>query len=90
MSERRSGGGSLFFALVFVGAIVKFFWVIAAVLGAIVLFGLVWWLPSRAADRADERCKKRAALVARADAQHAWVLAGDERGTYGKYRPRGY
>jgi hypothetical protein len=29
-----------------------------------------------------------AALVARADQQHAWVLAGDERGIYGDYAPK--
>jgi hypothetical protein len=30
----------------------------------------------------------RAALVARADQQHAWVLAGDDRGIYGDYPPK--
>jgi hypothetical protein len=27
--------------------------------------------------------REHAELVARADAQHAWVLAGDDRGVYG-------
>jgi hypothetical protein len=29
-----------------------------------------------------------AALVARADQQHAWVLAGDDRGISGEYPPK--
>ena len=36
------------------------------------------------------RCWMNAALVARADQQHAWVLAGDDRGVYGDYRPEGF
>jgi len=28
---------------------------------------------------------ERVAIVARPDQQHAWVLAGDERGTYGAF-----
>ena len=31
-----------------------------------------------------------AAVAARADQQHAWVLAGDDRGTYNEYRPEVY
>jgi hypothetical protein len=31
--------------------------------------------------------EKRAALVARADQQHAWTLAGDDRGVYVEYPP---
>ncbi|AFL48013.1 hypothetical protein AVANI_49 [Mycobacterium phage Avani] len=27
------------------------------------------------------------AVVARADRQHAWVLAGDPRGVFGEYKP---
>jgi hypothetical protein len=29
--------------------------------------------------------RRRAAMAARADQQHAWVLQGDERGVYGQY-----
>jgi hypothetical protein len=32
----------------------------------------------------DER-RRLAGLLARADQQHRWVLAGDERGVYGEY-----
>jgi hypothetical protein len=31
--------------------------------------------------------REHAALVARADEQHAWVLAGDDRGVYGEHAP---
>jgi hypothetical protein len=46
--------------LLLVGVLIKYWWLVALVL---------------------------AALVARADQQHAWALAGDERGTYGRYTP---
>jgi ABC-type Fe3+-siderophore transport system permease subunit len=89
MSQRRSGGGlgAAFVLLIFVGAIVKFWAWIAAALGALMVFGLLLWLTFYVERRVDERYAKRAGLVARADQQHAWVLAGDARGTYGEYPP---
>jgi hypothetical protein len=33
------------------------------------------------------RRRAQAAIVARADRQHSQVLAGDDRGVYGDYRP---
>jgi len=42
---------------------------------------------SRAARRVDAEHQARAALVARADQQHALILAGDDRGVYGEYPP---
>jgi hypothetical protein len=89
MSERRSGGGfgAAFVLLIFIGFIAKFWAWIAAVLGALVVFGLLVWLTFYVERRVDERYEKRAALVARADQQHAWVLAGDDRGIYGDYTP---
>jgi hypothetical protein len=90
MPERRSGGGlgAAFLLLIFVGAIVKFWAWIAAVLGALMVFGLLVWLTFYLERRVDERYAERAALVARADQQHAWVLAGDDRGIYGDYAPK--
>lgn len=44
----------------------------------------------RAARRVDARYERERALVARADQQHAWVLAGDDRGVYVDYRPEVY
>ncbi|HWS91523.1 MAG TPA: hypothetical protein VN306_03195 [Mycobacterium sp.] len=44
-----------------------------------VLFVGLLWLAFYAARRVDAKHEERAALVARADQQHAWVLAGDDR-----------
>jgi cytoskeletal protein RodZ len=53
---------------------------------AVLLVGLLW-LALYVVRRVDDREEKRDALVARADQQHAWVLAGDDRGIYGDYWP---
>ena len=89
MGERRGGGGlgAAFVLLIFIGAIVKFWAWIAAVLGGLMVFGLLLWLTFYVERRVDAREEMRAALVARADQQHAWVLAGDDRGIYGQYTP---
>jgi ABC-type Fe3+-siderophore transport system permease subunit len=90
MGARRSGGGfgaAFVVLLIFVGAVVKFWAWIAAVLGALMVFGLLLWLTFHLERRVDARYERRAALVARADQQHAWVLAGDARGIYGDYIP---
>jgi hypothetical protein len=84
---RRNGGGSLF-VLTIVGFIAKFFCWIVAVLAALVLFGLLLWLAFRVARRVDAEHQAQAALVARADQQHLWILAGDDRGLYGDYPPK--
>jgi hypothetical protein len=48
---------------------------------------LGWWSCTQI-DAADERKRREhAALIARADQQHAWVFAGDDRGLYGEYPP---
>jgi hypothetical protein len=44
------------------------------------------WLEWREKRRGRKHLE-RAAIARRADQQHAWVLAGDERGTYGDYPP---
>lgn len=89
-SERRGGGGGFgaaFLLLIFIGFIAKFWAWILAVLGSLLVFGLLLWLTFYLERRSDALYEKRAALVARADQQHAWVLAGDDRGTYGRYPP---
>ena len=78
---------SFFVVLLVIGLIVAFRWWIAAALGLIALAAVLLWLSFYAARRVDARHEKRAALVARADQQHAWVLAGDDRGIYGDYMP---
>ena len=36
---------------------------------------------------ADAVTRRNAAIAARADQQHQWVMEGDERGVYGDYPP---
>ena len=54
---------------------------------AVLLVGLLW-LALYAVRRVDDREEKCDALVARADQQHTWILAGDDRGIYGDYPPK--
>jgi hypothetical protein len=88
-SERRGGGGlgAAFVLLIVVGAVAKFWVDIVVALGALVLFGMLLWFAVRAARRVDAEHQAQAGLVARADEQHAWVLDGDDRGTFGQYPP---
>jgi hypothetical protein len=88
-SERRGGGGfgAGFVLLVFVGFVVKFWvWILAAIV-AVALVVLAYLLSNRARERRAVQRAADAAIVARADQQHAWTLAGDERGIYGEYTP---
>jgi hypothetical protein len=91
MSDESRGGsggfGGAFVLLIVVGAIVKFWVWIAVAFGAAVVFGLLLWAAFYAARRVDARENARLAIVARADRQHAWVLAGDDRGLHGDYPP---
>lgn len=73
--------------LLLLGLVAKFWWLILPVLGGAVLFAAVLCLAFHLVGRLDARYEARAALVAWADRQHAWVLAGDERGVYGDYAP---
>jgi hypothetical protein len=83
-SSERSAGGSLFVLLLAVGFVVMFWWVFAAILGVLLLGCAAWYV----SQRLDARDAARRALVARADQQHAWVVAGDDRGIYGDYAPK--
>ena len=71
--------------LIAVSLAVKLFWWIVGIVGVIVA---VHW-GRRAVDwhaeRVEAERRRLAGLVARADQQHRWVLAGDERGVYGEY-----
>ncbi|TVS76953.1 ATP synthase subunit I [Mycobacterium helveticum] len=62
---------------------------VAAAAGT-VLWWFVRWLDRRLDARDGRRAAQAAglaAIIARADQQHAWTLAGDDRGTYGEYPP---
>jgi hypothetical protein len=63
---------------------VKYWWLIACLIGSIVAV----YRAVRAFDRHDDRVeaerRRLAGIVARADQQHAWVMQGDPRGTFGE------
>jgi hypothetical protein len=76
-----------------VGGVIRYVWLTLAVVAAVALLWLLWfagwldrWLTTRDATRA-ARAVALAAIVARADQQHSWVLAGDDRGVYGEHPP---
>jgi hypothetical protein len=77
-----------------VGGVNRYAWLILAVVAAVALLWLLWfavWLDRRLTMRDATRAARAAALAAvaaRADQQHAWVLAGDDRGIYGEYTPK--
>jgi hypothetical protein len=91
MSDESRGGsggfGGAFVLLIFVGFVVKFWVWIAVAFGAAIVFGLLLWAAFYAARRVDAREHARLAIAARAEQQHAWVLAHDDRGIYGDYVP---
>src|SRR6187549_75063 len=69
--------------LLLVGFVRKYWWFIALVVAAVAACKCApeVWARHQAAVAAQRR--RVAALAARADQQHQWVLAGDLRGTYG-------
>jgi hypothetical protein len=86
--------GGLFRILLLIGIIAKFWWAIVGVLMFAVLCVVLWWFVrwlDRWLDARDARRAARAAglaeIAARAEQQHAWTLAGDERGVFGEYPP---
>ena len=74
----------IFRVLVLIGFVVKFWWLVLLLLGALAVgwWALVVW--TRHDDELERRRRAQAAIVARADEQHAWVLDGDDRGVYGE------
>ncbi len=76
--------GQLFSLLLVVGFVVAYFkWIIAAVAA---YFAYRWGRGAWARHCADADAweAEQKAIAKRADQQHAWVLAGDPRGTYGE------
>jgi hypothetical protein len=71
--------------LAYVAAVV--FSVLAVGLAAYGLFRLMRYVWCAYRVGRSERLRRRAELVARAEIQHRWYLAGDPRGTYGRYPP---
>jgi uncharacterized membrane protein YccC len=93
MSSERGEGGGLgagFVVLLFVGFVVKFWlWILAAI-AAVVGIVLVFYLVHCSDKRRAAELVRDAAIARRADQQHAWTLAGDDRGAYGEYPPAGF
>jgi hypothetical protein len=77
----------LFAVLFAVGFVLAYWWII--MLGVAVVLAVklapIAYHRYQAAVAAEQT--RLAAIAARADQQHAWVLAGDDRGVYGAYPP---
>jgi hypothetical protein len=70
-----------------VGLAVKFWWLIAGIIGVIVA---VYWgrcAADRHAERVEAERRRLAEIAARADQQHEWVMQGDDRGHFSEFPP---
>jgi hypothetical protein len=67
--------------------VAHFFWLLVAVAVTATAGRLIGAALKRHDDRDAWRRRRDADLCARADRQHAAVLAGDHRGVYGQYPP---
>jgi hypothetical protein len=65
----------------------KFWWLLAALASPLLVGRLIGGWFARRDDWASARRRADAELCARADQQHHFVLAGDDRGIYGEYPP---
>jgi cytochrome b subunit of formate dehydrogenase len=79
---------AVFVVLLVVGFVVTYWWLILLVVVVAVAGVAVWAVLTRQGSAIERTRREYAALVARADQQHAWVLAGDDRGIYGDYAPK--
>jgi hypothetical protein len=73
--------------LLLVGFMLKYWWIIVLVIAVVVVVkrGPGWWAAHQASVKVEQ--ERVAGIAARADQQHAWVMAGDPRGAYGDYPP---
>jgi hypothetical protein len=70
--------------LLLVGFIGAYFgWIILAAAAVLAVYGVMHVVAAAVVAIEDERARQRA-LVSRCDQQHAWVMQGDPRGTYGR------
>jgi hypothetical protein len=76
--------GAIFGLLLFIGFVIHYFWWIAV--GAAVLYGWYKWRVIKLACQMmnEAEAKRQADIADRADQQHAWTLARDLRGIYGR------
>ena len=84
-SRSNSSGsfGALFGLLLLIAVIVKFIWWILGAAALVGLFFLVRTVVREDRKRRDAYVRYCAAIAARADQQHQWVMRGDDRGIYG-------
>ena len=68
--------GALFRVLLLVGFVLKFWWLLVLLLVAAVVGWVAWCAQDASRAQLERRRRADAALVARADQQHAWVLEG--------------
>jgi hypothetical protein len=82
------GVGGLALLVLAIGFVIKFWWVIVAVVVVAVAASAVWLCRMHHAAEIERRRRAHTAIAARADEQHAQVLAGNDRGIYGDYTPK--
>jgi hypothetical protein len=79
---------ALLLAALILAALVVAYWpVIVSVVAAIVAVTWAVRAGNRRAERVEAERRRLAGIAARADRQHKFVLAGDERGVFGEYPP---
>jgi uncharacterized membrane protein len=89
MSRRRTrsngnGGVAGVIGVLFaIGLVIKFFWWIVGVLAVVSAFYVIRAVLRNSQAAAAAQQQATAAIAARADEQHSWVLQGDDRGIYG-------
>jgi hypothetical protein len=82
--SRASGGLPAIIGLLFViGLVVKFIWWILGALSIVAAVYLIRAVVRNNQANATAKARTNAAIAARADEQHNWVLQGDDRGIYG-------
>ena len=82
-SNSGGGFGALFGLLLVIAIIIKFIWWILGAAALVGLFFLVRAIVRESHKRADAYARHCAAIAARADQQHNWVLQGDDRLLHG-------
>jgi hypothetical protein len=80
--------GGLFRLLLLVGFLVKFWWLILLVIAVVAAGCRLWIVVARHDAERSRQNREHAAFVARADGQHAQIMAGDDRGIYGRDTPK--
>jgi hypothetical protein len=75
--------GSLIGVLLLVGFLAKFWWLIPLLIAAVAAYRYVWRASVRQQAALDAEAAEKTTIAARADQQHAWGPAGDERGAFG-------